>query len=200
MTDDPARRHAPATLRNRDPITAVLRQVLPARGLVLEVASGTGEHCAHWAPMFPGLAFQPSDPQPEARASIAAWCADLPNVRPPLALDVLAQPWPLDRAAAVLCINMIHISPWASTPALLRGASRLLPAGGPLFLYGPFLQEGVPTADGNLAFDASLRAQNPDWGIRRLEVVTQEAAATGFGPPQVVPMPANNLSVIFRKV
>lgn len=198
MTDDP-RRVAPAAARNRDPILAVLRRVLPPSGLVLEVASGTGEHAAHFAAALPALRFQPSDPDPASRASIDAWCAGLPNVRPALALDAAAAKWPLDHADAVLCINMVHISPWAATLGLLRGAARLLPPGGPLVLYGPYRRAGVPTAPSNDAFDADLRARNPAWGLRQLEEVAAEAAAAGFGLPEIVEMPANNLTVIFRR-
>jgi hypothetical protein len=175
----------------------VLRGILPARGLLLEVASGSGEHALHFAPAFPGLTFQPSDPDPEARASIDAWCAETPNVRPALALDATARDWPLARADAVLCINMIHIAPWSACEGLLGGAARILPPGAPLVLYGPFKRGGAHTADSNVAFDAELRARNPDWGVRDLEAVA--AAATGFGPPQVTPMPANNLTVAFRR-
>jgi SAM-dependent methyltransferase len=193
-----ARRHAPATLRNRDAILAVLQGVLPATGLVLEVASGSGEHCAFLAAALPALHFQPSDPDPDAHASIDAWCASLPNVAPALALDCTA-PWPALQAQAVLCINMIHISPWAATLGLLAGAAAALPPGGLLYLYGPYRQAGLTFADSNAAFDASLRARNPAWGIRDLEAVTAAAAAQGFGPPAVTPMPANNLSVLFHR-
>jgi SAM-dependent methyltransferase len=196
MTEDP-RRYAPATLRNRDPILAELRRLLPPRGLVLEVASGTGEHCAHFAAALPALEWQPTDFDPDNRASIAAWCASLPNVRPPVAMDAAA-PWPVEAADAVLCINMIHIAPWDATLGLLRGAARALPAGAPLILYGPYRQDGVPTAPSNQEFDQSLRARDPAWGLRRLEDVAA-AAAAGFGPPAVTPMPANNLVVVFRR-
>ncbi|WP_439599415.1 DUF938 domain-containing protein [Falsiroseomonas sp.] len=202
MSDMPpgdARRIAPAAARNRDPILAALRPLLPAAGLVLEVASGSGEHAAHFAAALPGLHFQPSDPDPANRASIDAWCAGAPNIRPALALDAMAPDWPLAAADAVLCINMIHIAPWAATPGLLRGAARILPPGGPLVLYGPYLRDGVATAPSNLDFDASLRARDPAWGLRRLEEVAAAAAAAGFGPPAVTEMPANNLLVAFRR-
>lgn len=198
MTED-ARRYAPATLRNRDPILAVLRRVLPARGQVLEVASGTGEHCAYLAAALPGLDWQPTDPDAEGRASTDAWCHGLPNVRPALALDAAAEDWPVARAEAVLCINMIHIAPPAATPGLLRGAARVLGPGGVLVLYGPYRRDGVPTAPSNEEFDASLRARDPRWGLRRLEEVAAEAARHGFAPPEVTEMPANNLTVVFRK-
>lgn len=192
------RRAAPAAARNRDPILAVLHRVLPARGMVLEVASGTGEHCAHFAAALPALTFQPSDPSAEARASTDAWCAGLANVRPALALDAAAEDWPVRRADAVLCINMVHIAPWAATLGLLRGAARLLPRGGPLVLYGPWLREGVPTAPGNEAFDASLRAQNRAWGLRRLEDLAA-SAAPDFTAPEVTEMPANNVTLMMRR-
>lgn len=198
MTDDP-RREAPAVARNRDPILAVLRRVLPARGLVLEVASGTGEHAAHFAAALPALTFQPSDPSPEARASTDAWVAQLPNVRAALALDAAApEAWPIARADAVLCINMAHIAPWAATLGLLRGAARVLPAGAPLVLYGPWVRAGVETAPSNLAFDEDLRARDPEWGLRRLEDLAA-AAAPAFGAPEVTEMPANNVMVVMRR-
>lgn len=197
--DGDPRHFAPAAARNRDPILAALRPLLPASGLVLEIASGSGEHGLHFATALPGLTFQPSDPNADARASIDAWCARQPNIRPALALDAAAPAWPLPRADAVLCINMIHISPWAATLGLLRGAARILPEDAPLVLYGPLVQAGVATAPSNLDFDASLRARDPSWGLRRLEDVAAEAAMVGFGPPDVTPMPANNLLVTFRR-
>ncbi len=195
MTD--ARGEAPAVARNRDAILAVLRGILPARGLLLEVASGSGEHALHFAPAFPGLTFQPSDPDADARASIDAWCAGVPNIRPALALDAATQDWPLDRADAVLCINMIHIAPWSACEGLLRGAARILPPGALLTLYGPFKRGGAHTAPSNADFDESLRARDPAWGVRDLEAVV--AAATGFDPPEIHTMPANNLTVAFRR-
>ena len=197
MSDD--RLYAPATLRNRGPILEALRPRLPPRGLVLEVASGTGEHAAHLAAALPHLSFQPTDPDPAHRASVAAWTGELPNVRPPLALDASAPDWPVRCADAVLCINLIHIAPWAATEGLVRGAGRLLPAGGPLCLYGAFKRGGRHTAPSNEAFDADLRARNPAWGVRDLEAVAAEAAARGFGAPLVEEMPANNLFVVFRR-
>ncbi len=197
--DGDPRRFAPAAARNRDPILAALRPLLPPAGLVLEVASGSGEHALHFAQAWPGLVFQPSDPEDAARASIDAWCAGQPNIRPALALDAAAPDWPLDRAAAVLCINMIHIAPWAATLGLLRGAARILPPGAPLVLYGPYIQAGVETAPSNLDFDASLRARDPEWGLRRLEDVAAAAKVAGFGAPAVTSMPANNLLVAFRR-
>ena len=203
-SDDDARRHAPATARNREPILAALRRHLPARGLVLEVASGTGEHAINFASALPGLVFQPSDPDPGARASIDAWAADarLPNLRAAIALDATAPDW--ERAVpggadAVLCVNMVHIAPWAATLGLMRGAARLLPAGGALCLYGPFKRGGRHTAPSNAAFDADLRASDPAWGVRDLEAAAAEAEARGFAAPVVEEMPANNLFVAFRR-
>lgn len=193
------RRHAPATARNRDAIAAVLAEALPAAGLVVEIASGTGEHCAHFAQRFPRLEWQPSDPDEESRISIAAWCAGLANVRPPLALDAAALEWPVAGADAVLCVNMVHISPWGATLGLMAGAARLLAPGAPLILYGPYLRDGVETAPSNLEFDASLRARNPAWGLRRLEAVRDAAAAQGFGLERVAEMAANNLMPVFRR-
>ncbi len=199
MTDH--RQHAPAAARNRDPILTVLREVLPRTGTVLEIASGSGEHILHFAQGLPDLTFQPSDPSPEARQSIAAWAAEsgLANLRPPLALDAASPPWPIAAADAVLCINMIHISPWAATEGLMHGAAALLPPGAPLYLYGPYRRAGVPTAPSNEEFDRSLRERNPAWGLRELEAVTALAAAAGFAGPAVTEMPANNLSVVFRR-
>jgi SAM-dependent methyltransferase len=194
-----ARRHAPATARNRDPLLAVLRGVLPERGLLLEVASGTGEHAAHLAPHFPALVFQPTDPDAESRASIDAWAWGIPNIRPALELDAASGTWPVAAADALLCINMIHIAPWAATEGLLRGAARLLAPGAPLILYGPFRRGGRHSAASNEAFDASLRARDPAWGVRDLEQVAALAAAQGFGPAEVTEMPANNLTAVFRR-
>lgn len=191
------RRHAPATARNRAPILDVLRPHLPPRGLVLEVASGSGEHTAHFAQALPGLTFQPSDPDPAARASIDAWAEDFTNVRPAMTLDAAAEQWPVEQADAVVCINMIHIAPWQAAIGLIRGAARVLPPNGTLFLYGPYFRPGVATAQGNIAFDRDLRARNADWGLRNLDAVTALARDHGFSPPHVVEMPANNLSLIF---
>jgi SAM-dependent methyltransferase len=195
------RLRAPSALRNRDAILAVLRDVLPPSGLVLEVASGSGEHAVHFAGALPSLAFQPSDPAPDALASIAAWAAEsgLPNLRPPLLLDAAAEDWPIAAADAILCINMIHISPWSATEGLFRQAGRLLTPGSPLCLYGPYRRPGRPLEPSNAAFDESLRGRDPAWGLRDLDAVAALAAANGFGAPEVIEMPANNLSVIFRK-
>lgn len=196
-----ARRHAPATERNREPIAAILRDVLPAAGTVLEVASGTGEHAIHFARGFPALTWQPSDPDPAALASIRAWAeaARLPNLRPPLLLDAAAPAWPVDRADAILCINMVHISPWEATLGLLAGAAKLLPVGGPLVLYGPYFQRGVETAPSNLAFDESLRSRDSRWGLRPLEEVVALAQSLELHLEAVHSMPANNLTVVLRK-
>ncbi|AQR73753.1 DUF938 domain-containing protein [Sphingomonas sp. LM7] len=194
-----ARRHAPATARNREPIAAVLERVLPARGLVLEVASGSGEHCAFFAERFPALQWQPSDPEDGARESIADWCASLPNVLPPLALDATADAWPIVAADAVLCANMVHISPWEATLGLMDGAGRLLAPGAPLIVYGPYRQRDMPTAESNEAFDVSLKARDSRWGLRHVEEVSAAAAACGLVLEQIVPMPANNLSLVFRR-
>ncbi len=171
--------------------------MLPAAGLVLEVASGSGEHAAYLAEALPLLTFQPTDMSEEARSSIDAWCASLPNVRPARPLDAAAD-WPLSPADAVLCINMIHIAPWPAAIGLIRNAARALPTGGPLVLYGPFIRDGQHTAPSNADFDASLRARDPAWGVRALEDVAALAAEAGFAPPAIVPMPANNLMVVFR--
>jgi hypothetical protein len=200
VTSD-ARLHAPAAGRNREPILAVLRTHLPSRGLVLEVASGSGEHIVHVATAFPGLDFQPSDPDPQARASIDAWRteAGLQNIRPAIALDAAAELWPISTADAVMCINMIHIAPWGAAVGLMRGAAALLRANCMLYLYGPFRRDGAHTAPSNAAFDRSLRMQDPSWGVRDLEAVTAQARSHGFAEPVVEAMPANNLSLIFRK-
>ncbi len=193
------KRHAPATERNRDVIAQTLACVLPTEGLVLEVASGTGEHVVHFAKMFPALIWQPSDPDPIALASINAWRADsnVPNVRPAMLLDASAD-WPIAQADAVVCINMTHISPWAATVGLLRNAARLLPQSAVLFIYGPYNQRDVPLADSNAAFDAALRQQNALWGLRFVEDIAAEANVSGLHLDLVIDMPANNLSLIFR--
>ena len=212
MTDRPApwepgsgpaaagKRHAPATERNRDAILAGLRDELPSSGLVLEVASGSGQHVVHFAAALPALDWQPSDPDPAALASIESWRqeAGLPNVRPPLRLDASAD-WPVERADAILCVNMVHISPWEATLGLMKGAGAVLPPGGLLYLYGPYLRENVETAPSNLAFDASLKARDPQWGLRRVEDVIAAAAHEGLVFRRLLEMPANNLSLIFRR-
>jgi hypothetical protein len=203
MTED-SRQHAPSAARNRAPIWSVLQRHLPAQGLVLEVASGSGEHAVHFAASAaPELIFQPSDPDPAARASIDAWAAasGLPNIRPALAIDATAEAWPIAHADAVLAINMIHIAPWDAAVGLVRGAARILPAQGLLYLYGPFKREGRHTAPSNETFDREfLRARNPAWGVRDLEAVAALAEHHGFAAPAIEPMPANNLSVLFRRL
>lgn len=194
-----ARRSAPAVQRNCGPILDVLRRALPPRGLVLEVASGTGEHAAFFAGALPRLVWQPSDAAPEARASIAAWCEDIPSVRAPLALDAAAARWPIDAADAIVCINMVHIAPWAACEGLLRGAGRTLPPTGVLVLYGPYRVGRVHTAPSNTAFDADLRAQNPAWGVRDLEAVVTLARGHGLIHRETVAMPANNLTLVFER-
>ncbi|HET7155443.1 MAG TPA: DUF938 domain-containing protein [Hyphomicrobiaceae bacterium] len=200
MTRD-ARLFAPSAARNREPILAMLKAHLPPRGLVLEVASGSGEHIVHFAQAFPGLDFQPSDADRQARVSIDAWRdeAGLQNVRPAIAVDAAAGSWPISAADAVLCINMIHIAPWDAAAGLMRGAAALLRPVGMLYLYGPFRRDGAHTAPSNEAFDRSLRQQNPEWGVRDLEAVTALAQAHGFAEPIIEAMPANNLSLVFRK-
>ena len=195
------RRSAPHVARNAAPIADVLRGVLPERGLVLEIASGTGEHLLHFAGEFPKLLWQPSDPEPAALRSIEAWRAEagLFNLLPAMSLDARAAEWPVAAADAILCINMIHISPWAATVGLMRGAGRLLQAGAPLYLYGAYRQAGVETAPSNEAFDESLRARDAEWGLRNLEDVAVEAEKNGFCLDAVTAMPANNLSVVLRK-
>lgn len=191
-----ARRHAPATERNREFIAAVLAEELPGSGTVLEVASGSGEHCAFFAGRFPGLDWRPSDPDPDALTSIAAWCEGLANVAPPLEIDASREAWPVERADAVLCINMVHISPWAATLGLLAAAGRLLPNGAPLILYGPYRQHGVPTAPSNEQFELWLKAKSVDYGLRYVEDVT--AAAVGLTLTRIEQMPANNLMLVYR--
>ncbi len=192
---------APSTARNRGPILDVLRNVLPAKGVALEIASGAGEHVTFFAQHLPGLTFCPSDPNAEARESISAWIAStrLANVDAPLALNVEEFPWPISAADAIICINMTHISPWSATEALFEGGSRALRKGAPLYLYGPYRCGGAHTALSNAEFDGSLRARDAAWGIRDLDDVAACAREKGFGEPQVVEMPANNLSVIFRR-
>jgi hypothetical protein len=198
--EDP-RRSAPHVARNAEPIAAVLREVLPERGLVLEVASGTGEHALHFACAFPDLRWQPSDPDAAALHSVEAWRASEgpDNLLPAAQLDARSAPWPFDAADAIVCINMVHISPWAATLGLLDGSARLLAAGAPLILYGAYFRAGVETAPSNRAFDEALRARNPEWGLRQLDDVLAEASRRGFALERVVEMPANNLTVVFRK-
>ena len=200
MTDDP-RRHSPAAERNQAPILAELQRLLPASGVLLEIASGTGQHAAHFAAALPGWRWQPSDGDARSLASIAAWCDGIANVLPPLQLDVRAAHWAGVPAEvdAIYCANLLHISPWATTPALMQGASRHLSAAGLLLLYGPYLVDGEATAPSNLAFDADLRGRDPAWGLRRLADVEREAQAAGLILRERVAMPANNLLLVFAR-
>lgn len=193
---------SPSSARNREPLLAVLRRWLPASGVVVEVASGLGEHAAWFAEALPSVTWQATDHSPDARAVIAARtdASGLQNLRPPLALDA-TQPdgWPVERADAIVCINMIHISPWAATEGLMTGAGRLLAPGAPLCLYGPYIDPEIETAPSNLAFDADLKRRDPAWGLRELEAVKAEAARNGLAFEERVVMPANNLALLFRK-
>ena len=195
-------RVSPSTARNREPILAVLKPRLPSRGVVLEIAAGAGEHAVYNAAAFPDLLWRPTDPDPDALTSIAAWRdhAALPNLLAPLLLDAAApDAWPVDGVDAVVNINMIHISPWMASEGLMAGAGRILPSGGVLFLYGPYFESDVATAPSNLAFDLDLRGRNPAWGIRRLDDMTALAARHGLTLSERIAMPANNLSLVFRK-
>jgi hypothetical protein len=194
-----AKRYAPATERNREGIANVLRDILPEQGTILEIASGTGEHAVHFAQASPNLTWQPSDYDAAGLASIAAWSAEagLPNILPPVQIDATSSTWPVAAADAILCINMVHISPWAATIGLFRGSAALLPKGAPLYLYGPYRQHGVETAPSNEDFDVSLKSRNPEWGLRFVEDVV--AVADGFVLEYVIEMAANNLSLVFRK-
>ncbi|MFL5305795.1 MAG: DUF938 domain-containing protein [Polyangia bacterium] len=194
--------HAAATERNRGPILDVLRSVLPASGLVLEIASGTGQHAAFFAPAFPALPWQPSDTSEGMLASIRAWTgvATAGNLAPPVLLDVEREPWPVANADAIVNINMLHIAPWSAAEALFRGAAQRLPASGVLFLYGPFKRDGQHTAESNQRFDERLRAEDPRWGVRDVGEVQALASSVGFGAAEIIPMPANNLSLVFRRI
>ena len=195
-----AKRSAPAALRNREPIAEVLADWLPKHGTVLEVASGTGEHAVWFAGRFPDLRWQPSETHDSALASIKAWRgeSDCPNLRAPIVIDASAADWPIDRADAVLNINMVHISPWDASLGLIAGAARLLAAGGPLILYGPWLKDDIETAPSNLAFDENLKARDAQWGLRRVEDFAAAAADKGFEFVEWRQMPANNLMLLFR--
>ena len=200
MTDH--RQYAPATVRNRDFILDVLRDVLPMTGVILEIASGSGEHVVHFARNLPSLVFQPSDPEPDALLSVAAWvkAAHVTNVRAPIVLDASQSSWPIASADGIICINMVHISPWDATVGLIRGAAAILPTGSPLYLYGPYKRKGFATAPSNEAFDRNLRNRNPTWGLRDLEAVAAIAQSVGFSLPAVIEMPANNLSAVLRRI
>lgn len=194
------KRHTPAAARNRDAIAEVLARELPPSGLVLEVASGSGEHAVYFARRFPALTWQPSDADAVSCASIAAWSAEaeLANLQAPVALDAMTADWPVRQADAILCVNMVHISPWDATLGLLDGARRLLPRGAPLILYGPFLKADIETAPSNLAFDQNLRARDPCFGIRAVETLDAAAAERGMERSALHTMPANNLMLVYR--
>ena len=195
-------RHAPATMRNRDAIVAVLKDILPASGLILEVASGTGEHIVYFGRTFPGLTFQPSDPDPACCESIAAWTKReaVTNIMPPLQLDAQAREWDVPHPAAILCINMVHISPWESSIGLFEKAGTLLAPGAPLYLYGPYLRADVETAPGNLAFERSLKSRDLRWGLRDVADMDALAEQNGFERESLTEMPANNISLVYRKL
>lgn len=193
---------SPAAQRNADAILGRLAPHLPASGRVLEVASGSGQHAVHFATALPRLDWQPSDPSAEARRSTDLWAsqAGLQNLRPALALDAMnPSTWPTERFDALICINMVHISPWAATEGVMQLAQRVLPRGGLLYLYGPYLEDEVPLAPSNAAFDASLKARNPDWGLRDRKEVVALARRYGLLPSLRATMPANNLSLMFRR-
>lgn len=198
---DEAKRFAPATQRNRNAIADVLAPLLPEAGTMLEIASGTGEHLVHFAAHFPHLTWQPSDYDAAGLASIAAWSAEaaLPNIAPPIQIDASAAEWPVASADAVLCINMIHIAPWGAAQGLMAGAARLLPKEGLLYLYGPYREANVPTAPSNEDFDVSLKSRNADWGLRSVEDVAALAEMNGLALEARIEMPANNLSLVFRR-
>jgi SAM-dependent methyltransferase len=196
-----AARIAPAAARNREPILRVLSDRLPPSAFVLEIASGTGEHAVWFSRTMPTVTWQPTDRDPEALESIAAWrdTAGLPNLAPPLYLDAAAAIWPVTKADAVVAINMVHIAPWTATEGLLAGAGRVLRPDGLLFLYGPFREGGVHTQASNAAFDRDLRARNPAWGVRDLDEIAALASNHGLTALERIEMPANNLSLIFRR-
>lgn len=198
MSDDP-RLDYPATQRNRDAILAVLREVLPERGTVLEIASGSGQHVAHFAAAMTHLRWQPSDLDAKLFASIRGWCEELDNVASAVEIDVTTRQWPIAQVNAVVCANMIHIAPWEACLGLLDGVARTLIGDGPLCLYGPFMRGGVHTAPSNETFDQSLRARDPSWGVRDLDVVGKEANSRGLALDRVFEMPANNLMLVFRR-
>ena len=195
------RRQAPAVARNREPILEILRDVLPGEGLVLEIASGSGEHALHFARALPALIWQPSDPSAEALASIAAWREEEgpSNLLPPLELDASAEAWSIQSADAVVCINMVHFSPWEATVGLMRGAERILTTGAPLVLYGPYKRGDRALEPSNAAFDTDLRLRNARWGLRDLDDVCALAEDHGLERTALIEMPANNLTVVFRR-
>lgn len=195
------KRFAPSAERNKGPILEILARILPKRGIVLEVASGTGQHVVHFAKALPDLVWQPSDPDAELRESIALRVEEeqLANVNLPIDLDARRIPWPVQKADAVVCVNLVHIAPWSATLGLLEGAKALLAPRDVLFLYGPYRRFGRHTAQSNEQFDADLRARNPEWGVRDLEVVSEAAASSGFALAEIVQMPANNFSLVFAR-
>lgn len=195
-----ARETAPSAERNKQPIVEVLARALPSAGLVLEIGSGTGQHVAHFARALADLTFQPAEMDAERHASIAARTEGLANVRPPIAFDVTRLPWPVTAADAIVCINVIHISPWEATLALMQGAGSILPPGGVLVTYGPYRRNGQHTAPSNEAFDASLKSRDPRWGVRDMEEVTAAAHSRGLELQETVAMPANNFTLVFRRV
>lgn len=197
MTD--ARRHSPAAERNGPPILAALQRLLPPAGLMLEIASGTGQHAAFLSAGLPGWQWQPSDRDAASLPSIAAWCDGLDHVRAPITLDVLDAPWPAPQVDAIYCANMIHIAPWACTAGLMQGAARHLAPQGLLLTYGPYIEDDALTAPSNAAFDADLRARNAGWGIRRLADAAAEAAAAGLALRERIAMPANNLLLVWTR-
>jgi hypothetical protein len=197
-----SRRSAPAVLRNREPIADVLAGWLPASGTVLEIASGSGEHALYFAERFPTLEWQPSDVHPDALASIEAWrnVSRLTNIRQAIAIDSAApDDWPIERADAVLSINMVHISPWASALGLIRGSVDRLRPGAPLILYGPWLKDDIATAPSNLSFDQDLKYRDPAWGLRRVEDFAAAAAVEGLDLVETRQMPANNLMLLLKR-
>jgi len=193
--------HSPAAERNKGPIAEVLGRVLPATGLVLEIAGGSGQHVVHFARALPQLQWQPSEADPALLEAMTARVqrAALANLRAPLALDVCARPWPVREAEAIVCLNLLHIAPWPVTEALLDGAAAVLGAGALLYVYGPFRRAGRHTAPSNAAFDADLRARDPRWGVRDLEAVEAAARGAGLDLAQILAMPANNLSLVFTR-
>ena len=195
------KRHAPATARNSEPLADVLAGELPNEGLVLEIASGTGEHAVFMARRFPALDWQPSDCATDALHSVDAWAqeAGLANLRPAIALDAAAGEWPVEQADAILCVNMVHISPWQATVGLFEGAGRVLASGAPLILYGPFLEADVDPAPSNLAFDESLKTRDPAWGLRQVGELDGLARANGLSRAARHIMPANNLVLVYRR-
>lgn len=191
----------PSAVRNRDEILEVIPRFLPKSGLILEIAAGTGQHCIHFAPHFPGVTWQPSDRKPEALASISAYVAEanIPQLRPPMELDVTWESWPVSEVAGMLCINMVHASTWESSLGLLSGAARVLVKGGPLVLYGAYFREDRETAPSNIEFDRRLRERDPSWGVRQMELMVSEAESRGLSFDSVLDVPNNNYLLVFRK-